>query len=253
MEYCERGNLRDLILDAASTQTLPISRRVSLARDAAQGMEALHARDIVHRDLKTENVLITSDWNAKIADFGTARCMPFNHYMTCNIGTPYIRAPELSVVDVEGERTFQVFYDGQRADSFSFGFLLYELFSSDKLPRVRLPAMSPRDASRLEPPRHGDSEVPLEISDTSILMPGYPCVVLTLMNDCWSLLAHQRPCFEEIVRVLSKISKVRDEDWKISTPPRTPPQVPVEAQGDTNGIEDNDGSFKGHSPFKTIR
>jgi len=145
MEYCERGDLRKLILDS-SVDVLPISRRVQLALDVAQGMEALHRRDIVHRDLKTENILVTKDWVAKIADFGTARCVPKDYYMTCNIGTPYIRAPELVVVDVEGERTYQVLYDGERADSFSFGFLLYELLSRVELPRVRLPRCYSLDA-----------------------------------------------------------------------------------------------------------
>jgi serine/threonine protein kinase len=120
--------------------------------------------------------------------------------MTCNIGTPYIRAPELVVVDIEGESTWKVLYDGERADSFSFGFLLYELLSREDLPRVRLPKMPSLEASRLEPPREDNSSIPLQIQDTGILLEGHPCAMVTLMNDCWSQLAHHRPRFTECLK-----------------------------------------------------
>eukprot|EP00466_Bigelowiella_natans_P018194 jgi/Bigna1/77113/fgenesh1_pg.45_\ len=74
-EFCRKGSLRD-VLD--SPMSLPIATRVQLALDVAEGMAFLHQQKIVHRDLKSQNVLVqfapeTGSLVAKVADFGLSR------------------------------------------------------------------------------------------------------------------------------------------------------------------------------------
>ena len=75
-EFCKQGSLR-AFLD--SNVRLPTNVRVQLAMDAAAGMEFLHSKRIIHRDLKSSNVLVQQDesgtYTAKIADFGLSRML----------------------------------------------------------------------------------------------------------------------------------------------------------------------------------
>ncbi len=69
MEYLEGGNVRSLL---ESQGRLPVEQAVSIAADVCEGLAAAHARGIVHRDIKAENVLLTGDGRAKVGDFGIA-------------------------------------------------------------------------------------------------------------------------------------------------------------------------------------
>jgi serine/threonine protein kinase len=70
-EYVPGGNLREVLDDL--TIFLSMSRCINIARDIAEGMEFLHGRSLIHRDLKSLNVLIDEAGRAKIADFGISR------------------------------------------------------------------------------------------------------------------------------------------------------------------------------------
>jgi serine/threonine protein kinase len=52
---------------------LPWSTRIKIAVDIASGLEYLHERKIIHRDVKSLNVLLDNDYNAKICDFGLSK------------------------------------------------------------------------------------------------------------------------------------------------------------------------------------
>lgn len=67
--------------------------------DTLMGLEYLHNRHVIHRDLKTDNLLIAHDGRIKIADFGMAKmhdemCGPIQQLGTCKMGTPLYMAPE---------------------------------------------------------------------------------------------------------------------------------------------------------------
>ena len=72
MEYCEHGSLQAYIRDHA----MPLKRRLQVLLDAASGMMYLASRAIVHRDVAARNVLLSSDWRGRIADFGMVRLPP---------------------------------------------------------------------------------------------------------------------------------------------------------------------------------
>src|SRR5690606_7633046 len=75
---------------------LPMSLKIKLATQAAQGMHFLHSSGILHRDLKSPNILLDDKWNAKISDFGLTR---FAHESNSDIdrlgGSLFWTAPEI--------------------------------------------------------------------------------------------------------------------------------------------------------------
>ena len=69
MEYLAGGSLRALLEQRGS---LAVEQAVHIAADVCEGLAAAHAQDIVHRDVKPENILLTEDGRAKVGDFGIA-------------------------------------------------------------------------------------------------------------------------------------------------------------------------------------
>ncbi len=74
LEYMERGSLAKLL---HSTDTISWDLRLTIATDVARGMQFLHGRNppVIHRDMKSPNVLLNDRWIAKIADFGESRAI----------------------------------------------------------------------------------------------------------------------------------------------------------------------------------
>jgi len=72
MEYCPHGDLQQLLL-AEGCPGLPMSRTLRISAEVALALEHLHARGIVFRDLKLENVVLDKDGHAKLTDFGLAK------------------------------------------------------------------------------------------------------------------------------------------------------------------------------------
>ncbi|KAJ3122468.1 hypothetical protein HK098_002806 [Nowakowskiella sp. JEL0407] len=71
MEYVPNGSLFDIINNDES-DPLPLERRFMLLFDVAIGMVTLHRQDIIHNNLKPQNILVDENWRAKICDFGLA-------------------------------------------------------------------------------------------------------------------------------------------------------------------------------------
>ncbi len=125
MEYVEGTTLARAIADGAlgspreAANGGQIPRLVALAVEIADGLAAAHVQGVVHRDLKSENVLLTPDGHAKISDFGLAKPLFEPGSLTASaavLGTYRAMSPE----QARGERL------EPSSDLFSFGILLYE-------------------------------------------------------------------------------------------------------------------------------
>jgi tRNA A-37 threonylcarbamoyl transferase component Bud32 len=105
------------------TRPLPLPEAMSIACDLLRGLAYAHAKGIIHRDIKPANILLTSEGQAKIADFGVAR--PLHSSLTTTrtlVGTPNYMSPEQV-------RTTPV---SPRSDLFSAGVVLYEMLTGIK-------------------------------------------------------------------------------------------------------------------------
>jgi len=106
---------------------LPLHRVLSIGCQIAEGLTAAHAKGVIHRDLKAENVMITAEGRAKILDFGLAKRLgPSTQDPTLSIhgrvmGTSYAMSPEQA----------QGLTVDNRSDLFSLGALLYELATGE--------------------------------------------------------------------------------------------------------------------------
>ncbi|XVF68552.1 hypothetical protein PTKIN_Ptkin11bG0011900 [Pterospermum kingtungense] len=126
-EYMPNGNLRDC-LDGILGENMTWETRVSIAIGAARGLEYLHeaaAPRILHRDVKSTNILLDNNWRAKITDLGMAKRLRADGLPSCSNsplrmqGTFGYFAPEYAIV---GKASLM-------SDVFSFGVVLLELIT----------------------------------------------------------------------------------------------------------------------------
>lgn len=121
MELCEKGSLYDVLLKTPKDVTW--IKATSFARDMAEGLAVLHSHDppIIHRDMKSLNLLVTKDWRCKICDFGLSRLQEGDlKTMGRLCGTFHFAGPE-------------VFKGGVATDKFdvySMGIVLWELLNT---------------------------------------------------------------------------------------------------------------------------
>ncbi len=120
MEYVRGLTLRAML---ERSGRLPYSAGLRLARQLTSGLAAAHALAIIHRDIKPENIILDSQGNAKLMDFGLARPVtrltPGQTQAGFIVGTPHYLAPE----QLEGKEP------DQRADVYACGVVLFEVFT----------------------------------------------------------------------------------------------------------------------------
>jgi serine/threonine protein kinase len=120
MTYVQGENLFDVL---ARGQPLPIDRALAITRAVGSALALAHARGVVHRDIKPDNILLEGD-QVMVADFGVARAVSEVHEkLTATgmiVGTPTYMSPE----QASGEKEV----DG-RADQYALASVLYEMVS----------------------------------------------------------------------------------------------------------------------------
>ena len=186
-EFCSRGSLFDLLQNRKLKLTWKL--RLKLAMDAARGMRFLHAHKptIIHRDLKSLNLLVDKAWTLKVTDFGLSR-FKSPQLMTGQCGTFQWMAPEVVASKAYTEK----------ADVYSFGINLWELWTR-KVPYRKLHPMQVAVAvmSKGKRPDIPD-DMPRQYRD--------------LMEACWHQKPEKRPPFTEILDCLKAISRQHEAE-----------------------------------------
>ncbi|CAL9183535.1 unnamed protein product [Musa hybrid cultivar] len=126
-EYMQKGSLENHLFKRG-VQPIPWSVRVKVAIDVARGLSFLHGLEtqIIFRDLKASNVLLDSDFNARLSDFGLARNGPTgdkSHVSTRVVGTRGYAAPEYIATG----------HLSLKSDIYSLGVVLLELLSGKRV------------------------------------------------------------------------------------------------------------------------
>jgi len=120
MEYLTGSDLAEML---DRREPIPFLQKLDFAIQICRGLSYSHAHDIVHRDIKPQNIRIVGSGRVKIMDFGIARSVTSTMTTTgAVIGTPYYMSPE----QIQGRHV------DKRSDIFSFGVLFYELLSGRK-------------------------------------------------------------------------------------------------------------------------
>ena len=116
-EYAEGGNLDAFIKSHRDpTDLLSRSEIIRICWELCHGVAYLHSRNVIHRDLKSTNILLTRDLSIKIGDFGSSREVGGeNDLMSTHVGTPLYMSPEIIL-----RRPYT-----KKADIWSLGCLLY--------------------------------------------------------------------------------------------------------------------------------
>lgn len=177
--YMEQGSLWDVLY--STVNKLNGTQKTNIAIGIADGMRYLHQQGIIHRDLKSPNILLDNYVLPKIADFGLGKILEHKNtldqaenFMTKMTGTPNWMAPEqISTSNY-----------GKEVDVYAFGMILYEL-AAEKCPFY---GMQPTDIlnSILKGKR---PEIPKEINKTALG---------DLIRVCWDQDPAKRPAFEKI-------------------------------------------------------
>ncbi|XP_059649381.1 serine/threonine-protein kinase EDR1 [Cornus florida] len=184
-EFLPRGSLYRIIHRPQCQ--IDEKRRIKMALDVAKGMNCLHASipTIVHRDLKSPNLLVDKNWNVKVGDFGLSR-LKHNTFLSSKstAGTPEWMAPEVLRNEPSNEK----------CDVYSFGIILWELAT------LRLPwsGMNPMQVVGAVGFQNRRLEIPKEVDP----------LVARIIWECWQTDPNLRPSFEQLMVALKPLQRL---------------------------------------------
>ncbi|CAO2816775.1 unnamed protein product [Amaranthus hypochondriacus] len=181
-------------------------RRKKIAIDAAQGLCYLHndcSPPIIHRDVKSSNILLDSMFNAKIADFGLAKILT---KLSGQPNTTSCLAGSFGYFAPEYVKTYKV---NEKTDIYSFGVVLLELVTG-KEPHMGDEYSSLADWSFKH---YNDGQLFQDSFDKEILKPCFLDDMIYMFQlglMCTSIEPHHRPSMKEVLRLLEKKNILED-------------------------------------------
>ncbi|KAF0902158.1 hypothetical protein E2562_014408 [Oryza meyeriana var. granulata] len=188
-EFMKNGSVYDYLHKRKGSFKLPSLLKAAV--DISKGMNYLHQNKIIHRDLKTANLLMDEHELIKVADFGVARVKAESGIMTAETGTYRWMAPEIYAtffVQVIEHKPYD-----SKADVFSFGIVLWELLTG-KIPYEFLTPLQAaigvvQEGLRPVIPRGTNPKLAL------------------LLESCWQQNPASRPDFVQILQKLDEIAE----------------------------------------------
>lgn len=207
-EFMPRGSLENHLFRRGSYfQPLSWSLRMKVALGAATGLAFLHSAEnkVIYRDFKTSNILLDSNYNAKLSDFGLAKDGPTgdkSHVSTRVMGTYGYAAPEYLAT---GHLT-------ARSDVYSFGVVLLEMLSGRRAVDKNRPSGEHSLVEWAKPYLNHKRKI-FRVLDTRLegqysLEGAQKAANLAL--QCLSMEAKFRPTMDEVVKILEALQDSKD-------------------------------------------
>uniref|UniRef100_N1QUG6 Serine/threonine-protein kinase-like protein CCR4 n=1 Tax=Aegilops tauschii TaxID=37682 RepID=N1QUG6_AEGTA len=209
--FMHNGTLHDHLHKRPAPLSPPLASwpsRLRLALGAARGIEYLHTYavpPIIHRDIKSSNILLDASWSAKVSDFGLS--------LLKNLGTgdnaggeePCVTAGTVGYMDPEYYRLQHL---TDKSDVYSFGVLLLELLSGCKVIQRYEGSGTPRNVVDMAVP-YIESDRVHRVLDIRLPLPTpgemeAVAYVGYLAADCVRLPGRERPSMSEVVGVLER-------------------------------------------------
>ncbi|KAD7117980.1 hypothetical protein R6Q59_005002 [Mikania micrantha] len=193
-EYMSQGTLR-MYLNKKEPYSLSTETVLRLALDISRGMEYLHSQGVVHRDLKSNNLLLNDEMRVKVGDFGTSCLETQTQESKGNMGTYRWMAPEMVK-----EKPYT-----RKVDVYSFGIVLWELITA----LLPFQGMTPVQAAFAVAEKNERPPLPASCQPA----------LAQLIKRCWAAEASKRPDFTEIVQSLEKYDECVREGLPLTHTP----------------------------------
>ncbi|KAF8672577.1 hypothetical protein HU200_049263 [Digitaria exilis] len=199
-EYLPRGSLHKIIHRCE----LDEKRRIKMALDVARGMNCLHTSvpTIVHRDLKSPNLLVDDNWTVKVCDFGLSR-LKHSTFLSSKstAGTPEWMAPEV----LRNEQS------NEKCDVYSFGVILWELATL----RTPWQGMNPMQVVGAVGFQDRRLDIPKEVDP----------LVAKIIRDCWQKEPNLRPSFSQLTSYLKTLQRLVVPSHQEVPSPHAPQEI----------------------------
>ncbi|KAH1233826.1 LRR receptor-like serine/threonine-protein kinase ERL1 [Glycine max] len=196
-DYMENGSLWDLLHGPLKKVKLDWEARLRIAMGAAEGLAYLHHDcnpRIIHRDIKSSNILLDENFEARLSDFGIAKCLSTTrtHVSTFVLGT-------IGYIDPEYARTSRL---NEKSDVYSFGIVLLELLTGKKAvdndSNLHHLILSKADNNTIM--ETVDPEVSITCMDLTHVKKTFQLALL-----CTKRNPSERPTMHEVARVLASL------------------------------------------------
>ncbi|KAG2665810.1 hypothetical protein I3760_15G025600 [Carya illinoinensis] len=197
-EFITNGTLYDHIHDKNLSSSLSWKKRMKIASETAGALAYIHfetSMSIIHRDVKTTNILLDDKHTAKVSDFGASRLVPLDHTQltTVVLGT-------LGYLDPEYFHTSQL---TKKSDVYSFGVVMAELLTGEKAVSMFKPESERNLAMYFETAMKEDRL--LQIIDDRILNEGNFEEIMEVANiakNCLKVRGEDRPSMKQVTNEL---------------------------------------------------
>jgi len=201
MELVSQGSIEDVMQHPAEWEAVSFAERIQIALDVCHGLEWMHKRGIVHRNVSCQNVLLRQDFRAVLADFGLSLEMDENAVESItNEQTENIN--NIPILLSAPEALHELKYS-PKTDVYMFGLFLWQLFSEQQPYLNNQLLRSCKNNDDFQPFKDAVKEgrvrphVPAD----------WPAELVSLITDCWNKHAELRPSMNAVEYQLTKFKE----------------------------------------------